>query len=104
MAMESIILNPHFEAETFKDGTHWYSLVFDGFDGIENVDDDGDEFYYEVTCEDVVWNHADAFANGYSWFFDKIYEDDSTKAEFSDSEVEAIIHTMLEAIKNGGIE
>ena len=63
MAMELKMVNPDFESCTFSDGTHWYSLVFDGWDGIKSIDEDGDEFFYEVVCEDIVWNRADAFAS-----------------------------------------
>lgn len=108
MAMELKMVNPHFEAVTFYDGKHWYSLVFDGWNGIESIDEDGDEFYYQIVCEDTVWNHADAYAYGYSWFFSKIYseynEDDFVSADFSNTEIEIVVKTMLEAIKNGGIE
>lgn len=103
MAMELKMVNPHFEFCDFNDGTHWYSLVFDGWDGIKSIDEDGDEFYYEVTCEDIVWNRADAFAYGYSWFFRKVFEDDFIDDCFSDTEIEIVIKVMLEAIKNGGI-
>lgn len=108
MAMELKMVNLHFEAVTFYDGKHWYSLVFDGWNGIESIDEDGNEFYYQIVCEDTVRNQADAYAYGYSWFFSKIYseynEDDFIDADFSNTEIEIVIHTMLEAIKNGGID
>ena len=104
MAMELKMVNPCFESTEFTDGGRMYKLIFDGWDGIGNVDEDGDEFWYEVICEDRVYNYAHAFANGYSWFFDKVYEDDATGADFSNMEIEIVIKAMLEAIKNGGIE
>lgn len=103
MPMELKMVNPCFESTEFTDGGRMYKLIFDGWDGIGNVDEDGDEFFYEVTCEDVVWNRADARAYGYSWFFDKVYENDCTGADFSNTEIEIVINAMLEAIKNGGI-
>lgn len=106
MTMKLKMVNPHFEVVSYHDESNMYRLTFDGWDGIGNVDEDGDgdEFFYDVTCEDRVYDYAHAFAYGYSWFFNKVYDDDYTDADFSDTEIEIIIHTILEAIKNGGIE
>lgn len=103
MPMELKMVNPHFESTEFTDGGRMYKLVFDGWDGIENCDEDGNIFWYVVTCEDTVYNYADEYAYGYSWFFEKFYEEYATRADFSYTEIRIVINAMLEAIKNGGI-
>lgn len=104
MAKELKMVNPHFQTDYFMNGSKMHRLVFDGWDGIGNIDEDGDEFWYEVTAEPEAWNRADAYAYGYSWFFDKVYEDDSIKADFSNTEIEIVIREMMEMIRQEGIE
>lgn len=108
MVMELKMVNPVFMARKFtlkfaKD-VHYYRLWFEGWNGIGNIDGNGEKYFYLIECDDVNWNCANVHAHGYSWFFSKINSDGAEmNADFSNTEIEIIIHTMLEAIKNGGI-
>ena len=97
--MKFKMVNPCFQISNFTDGGKLYTLVFDGWEGIGNVDDDGDEFYYEITADDQCYPYCHALAYGYSWFFDKVFEDEAVEADFSDTEVEIVVNAMMEMIR-----
>lgn len=90
------LINPHFKV----DGNDCYTLCFDGFEGIGNIDEDGDEFFYCVECEPLTngWYSWNKIKYHYYWTFDIIYEDDAFEADLSDDEMEFVMQYMLEKI------
>ena len=100
MAMELKMINPEFHVRKYTDGGHYYRLWFEGWDGIGNVDEHGNKFFYHVDCDDVLWNSAHAHAHGYSWYFSIMHDDGTeTDADLSNTEIEIIIREMMKMIK-----
>lgn len=92
------MINPFFDASHFIDGGRMYTLCFDGWDGDGNVDEDGNKFWYQVTADDTLHNSASYIAYGFSWYFDKCYEDEYIRADFTDTEIEFVVNFMMELI------
>lgn len=93
--MKLELVNPDFMNQSNHDyGIEEYTLVFDGFDGIGNIDEDGDEFYYYCSY----WRD---FSMGDDWNFiaERIYEDDHTPAYFTKVEADFVKQYMIEKVK-----
>lgn len=71
-----------------------FTLVFDGFEGLGNVDDDGDEFYYYCSY----WRDRSL---GDEWNFsaERMYENDHTLAWFTKMEADYVKAWMRKEIE-----
>ena len=96
------LVNPYFKTDNYPNGDACYTLCFDGFEGVGNIDEDGDEFFYCVECEPLRsgWYNWKRVKYGYYWIFDKVYEDDHFEANIDDDEKEFVIQYMLERIES----
>lgn len=73
-------------------GYDHYTLVFSGFEGIGNIDEDGDEFYYYCCM------YRDAVIGIWEFYADKMYEDDHVEADFTASQMQYIKEYMHKQI------
>lgn len=96
MAMELKMINPGLVNESsIAYRIDEYKLFFDGFEGLGNVDDDGDEFYYLCSY----WRDL-SLSNEWNFIAERIYEDDHTLAWFTKAEADYVKSWMRKEIEN----
>ena len=99
--MGLVMVNPDFMNQSNPNyGIEEYTLVFDGFEGIGNVDEDGDEFYYYCSY----WRDL-SLSDGWNFIAHRVYEDDNTPAYFTKVGRDFVVQYMNDRIMElNGVE